>query len=354
MPDDPHTTDASGRAAAAGRVSLDDVAKICGVSASTVSRVLNDQPGVSAKTRQAVLSAVKELSYVPSAAGQTLSTSKTRSIGVLTYRRVYPRSLVTSADISAGIVEEAGLLGYHVLTGIIGEETVKGGEQIPMVREKRIDGIIAIGPVLTASFLMRLHQAGKPIITVDTALRNTDVDCVMYENEEPVYEIVSHLLENGHTNVVFLSGPKEWPSSDERARGYSRAMRERSLEPRVVHMADTTVETGERAMQWLISTGELPTAVVSVNDATAIGVCRACKAGGIRVPEDIAISGFDDIEWAQLHDPPLTTVRTYPDEMGRQAVRRLIEVIEAPGDHRHVRVRLRVAAEVVYRRSSGD
>jgi LacI family transcriptional regulator len=130
-------------------------------------------------------------------------------------------------------------------------------------------------------------------------------------------------------------------------------MAEASLEPHVIHMPSTTVETGMEAMKTLLDQVPDLTAVAAVNDAVAIGAMRACKAAGIPIPEQIAMVGFDNIGWAQLHEPSLTTVHAFGEEMGRQAVRRLAELIELNPEEEHARFRLRVGTKLMIRRSCG-
>jgi LacI family transcriptional regulator len=130
-------------------------------------------------------------------------------------------------------------------------------------------------------------------------------------------------------------------------------MTESSIEPNIITMPSTTVETGMEAMEKALANGVELTAVVAVNDAVAIGAMRTCKANGISIPENVAVVGFDNIGWAVLHDPPLTTSHSYGEEMGRQAARRLIELIERSKDEEYARVRLRVGTKMLTRQSCG-
>jgi LacI family transcriptional regulator len=166
--------------------------------------------------------------------------------------------------------------------------------------------------------------------------------------------LTKHLIkEHGHRRIVFLSGPETWLSSRERGAGYGHAIAEASLEPHFIYMDSTMVETGMEAMKAALIQMPDVTALAAVNDAVAVGAMRACKAAGISVPEGIAVVGFDNVGWAQLHDPPLTTVHAYGEEMGRQAVRRLVELIELNRDEEHARFRLRVGTRLMIRRSCG-
>lgn len=333
---------------------LREVAEKAGVSISTVSRVINDQPGIGSKTRARVLAIAQELQFAPNATAQSLVTKRTRNIGLITYKWSMPSRFVASSLDSVGINNVCQQLGYHLLTTLVDEQAMKNARQLPMVSENRVDGLILAGPAIKPSFILELHHSGLPIVLLDNRLRGTDIDCVLHENAESAYRLTQHLIrEHQHETIVFLSGPDTWLSSQERAAGYGRALAEASLEPHIIYMPNTTVETGMEAMETALSKLPHLTAVVAVNDAVAIGAIRACKANGRSVPEETAVTGFDNVGWAELHDPPLTTVRAFGEEMGRQAAQRLIELIESRPDQEHIRYRLRVGTRLFIRHSCG-
>jgi LacI family transcriptional regulator len=330
---------------------LKDVADKAGVSTSTVSRVLNDLPGISTPTRVRVLEAARELGYSANMSARGLATARTYNIGVVSYQR--PPHLM--ADMvpgsNTGIEEGLRQSGYHMLTAHVSKGMMRRNEILPMVRERRVDGLILIGPAIDRRYILQLHSTGTPIVLFDNMLEETDLDCVLSDNERGAYEVTRHLLTvRRHRCTVFLSGPTHWHSSRERYAGYVRAVSEAGLEPHRVVMPDTTIETGEEAMRPALEAIPDLTAVVGVNDATAWGAGRACKEAGLTVPDDIAIVGYDDVGWARLHEPPLTTVRMNTQEMGFQAARRLIELIErGPSPP----LRIRVGTEVIVRGSCG-
>jgi DNA-binding LacI/PurR family transcriptional regulator len=335
---------------------LRDIAKKAGVSVSTVSRVLNDQPGISSETRQRVLTVAQELQFVPNAAARNLATKRTRNIGFVTYKWSVPLRLTACSLDSVGVNEECGRLGYHVLTTQVDEQAMKNALQLPMVRERRVDGLILAGPAIKPSFVLELYNFGLPVVLLDNSLQGTKIDCVLHENETSAYRLTEHLIRvHQHETIVFLSGPDAWLSSRERAAGYRRALAESSLEPHIIHMPNTTVETGMKAMNAALAEVPNLSAVVAVNDAVAVGAIRTCKAAGLIIPEEIAVVGFDNVGWAEFHDPPLTTAHAFGEEMGRQAARRLIELVEsAPNqEQRQVRLRQQVGTKLVIRRSCG-
>jgi len=338
----------------ANKPTLRDIAEKADVSVSTVSRVLNDQPGIGDQTRARVLAVAQEMRFVPNAAAKSLATNRTGNIGFVTYKwSVSSRFAAASLD-AIGINEESQRLGYHVVSTLVDQKAMADPFQLPMVRQNRVDGLILAGPALKSSFILGLYNSGLPIVLLDNDLRGTDIDCVLHENESSTYHLTRHLIqEHQHKDIVFLAGPETWLSSRERGAGYQRALADASLKPHVIHMPSTTVETGMEAMKTALEQAPELTAVVAVNDAVAVGAMRVIKEAGILIPKQIAVVGFDNICWTQLHDPALTTVHTYGVEMGRQAVRRLAELIDLNPDEEHARLRLRVGTKLVIRRSCG-
>jgi LacI family transcriptional regulator len=176
--------------------------------------------------------------------------------------------------------------------------------------------------------VLSLAQQGFPVVLVDNALERTAIDSVLCDNREGALSAVEHLLWHGYTRVAFVGGPTSWLSTRRRGEGYIEVMRERGLETILVHEDETTILTGLRAGRELLDMDEPPQAVFAVNDAMALGVIRAAREAGLRVPQDLAVVGFDDISMAESAHPPLTTVRIAKEMMGEVAARRLLDLIE--------------------------
>ncbi len=334
---------------------IKDVAAKVGVSPSTVSRVLNDRPGISPQTRERVLQAAQELNYSPSIAARSLATARTYNVGCVGYKygSTLPAGLrlnnVASGTLE-GIDEELSRHGYHMLTTYVDKETVRSLNVPNMIRQRRVDGLILNGPAFSPRFILQLRNLGLPIVLVDNLLNETAIDCVLCDNEKGAFQAVKHLIEHGHERIVFLSGPADWLSSRERAAGYRRALHEAGLEPHIVFMSNTIPDTGRQAM--LTALEEYPdlTAIVAVNDATAVGAIHACQQAGCAIPDEVAVIGFDDEPWAQMHIPPLTTVRIHWHEIGIQAARRIVDLIERDSQ---VPLQMRLAVQLVIRQSCG-
>jgi len=334
---------------------IKDVADKAGVSPSTVSRVLNDRPGISPQTRERVLQVAQGLHYSPSVAARSLATARMYSVGYIGYKynSGSPANIglsnVTSGTLE-GMDEELTMRGYYLLTTYMDKETVKSLNVPNMVRQGRVDGLVLNGPAFSPRFILQLRNMGLPIVLVDNLLNETAIDCVLCDNERGAFQAVKHLIEHGHEYIVFLSGPADWLSSRERAAGYRCALHEAGLEPHIVFMPSTTIDTGRQAM--LTALEEYPdlTAVMAVNDATAVGATRACLQAGRTVPDEVAVVGFDDEPWAQMHIPALTTVRVHWREIGIQAARCIVDLIERDNQ---VPIQTRLAVELIIRQSCG-
>lgn len=350
-----HTDSVFAPTMAGRRHTLRDIAKRAGVSVSTVSRVLNDQRGISPATRKRVLEAVQALGYSPNAAARSLITRRTGTVGFVAHRGDVPSHFITASHPLVGIEQECQRWGYHVITTFVSDETMRSNRLLPMLEQERVDGLILVGPNLRPSFILDLYTHGIPIVLFDNKLQETELDCVLYENENSTYFLTRHLIdEHDHRQIAFLSGPPSWVSSRERAAGYRRAILEAGLSPLILSMPDTTFETGYTAMRELLRTHPEISGVVAVNDAVAMGAIAACREAGRTVPGDIAVTGFDDVRFAAHHTPPLTTVHTYGEEMGRLAARRLLERLEhQSAEEAHVQVCLRVGTKPMIRESCG-
>jgi LacI family transcriptional regulator len=332
--------------------SLQEIAQRVGVSTATVSRALNDRAGVHPDTRRQILEVARELGYTPHAAARGLATSRTHTLGMIHYSRVpqqpisnYPNLMVQGAD------QAARQLGYHIITTFADDDMMADAMRLALVSEQRVDGLILVGPALKSSFILQLVGSGLPVVLIDNLLSETAIDAVVYDNVQGAYQATRHLIDmHNLRRLTFLSGPADWLSSRERCKGYETALAEVGESAQVVHMPDTTIQTGYHAMAEVLERFPDTQGVVAVNDATAFGAIRYCKEANCCVPDDIAVVGFDDVNWAALHDPPLTTIRTYSEETGIQAVRRLIDSMQRevkPG------LLVRLSTELIVRESCG-
>ncbi len=336
-------------------VTLKDIARAVGTTTSTVSRALNGKPGVSPALRARILEVARKLGYTPHAPARSLALNKTENIGFLLHKRQSLSPTSFYGEIVAGAEAAATEAGYHLIF------STGNSSSLPKILNTRvIDGLILAGCEFGARFIHRLRRRGVPLVLVDNHLESLEVDCVVIDNYGGAFSATTHLVRLGHERIGFVAETLDNLSFSERFAGFRKA-----LEAHGLPLRDEWVATGEEGDRdgsdnthygWvamrkvLASASSLPTAVVAANDAAAVGAMRAIKEAGLRIPDDIAIVGFDDAPWAAHLEPPLTTVRVDRHSMGRLAVRRLLELLDGKGGPP---VEIKLAATLVVRRSSG-
>ena len=332
---------------------LQEIADNLGVSIATVSRALNDKPGVSHEIRQKVLNLAKELQYRPNLAARNLSTSRTNTVLFIVHRRQFPAAMDPFYPyIMHGLEERLSGEGYSVMLLTLNDEQITlGPGSLPALQEHRADAVVLAGPDIPPGFILATDNLGLPTLLVDNTLKETPFPAVLADNEGGCRSATKHLIEiHGHKNITLLRGPKKWISCEERANGYKSAMKSARLKAHIVQINDTTLETGQEALQTALKERPDTTAIVASNDAMAIGAIRVARHLDRDVPRDMAVVGFDNISWAAYADPPLTTVRVPTIEVGRLAARLLLErmggTITAP-------TRTTVATKLVIRESCG-
>lgn len=329
---------------------INDIARKLNISTATVSRALNDRPGVSSELRQKVLEAAQEIGFVPNMVARSLVTTRTQTIGFVIRSFDQP----FSSDpfyfpIMMAIELELVAHDYHVMLDASGSDNET---HLRMVRQNRVDGLILAGPNLNSQFVTSMCQSGIPVVLIDNKLEHTKANTVLTDDRGGAIDATEHLLQHGHRSIAHIGGPLEWVSSKQRYAGYCEAMQKAGLgeQCRVVHTEATTVATGEEATAKLLAEPNPPTAIFAANDAMAVGVIKAATARGLSVPKDLALIGFDNITLAEHISPPLTTIRIFKEQIGQLAARRIIDLI---ADSASVPVETIVSTELVVRGSCG-
>jgi len=327
------------------RVTMEDVAREAGVSRAHVSRVMRDSPKVSEKRRARVLAAAERLGYRPNAIARHLASRRTHTIGVLLNELHNP----FYAEIMDGVYEVADGLDFHVLIGASSGRT--GGERatVETLLDLRVEGLILIGPRLPASAVVAA-SAWIPIVVVARPMRAPQVDSIMDDERLGTRLVVEHLAGLGHRRILHIDGGRGAGAATRRA-CYAAAMRNAGLgdEIRVVP-GDYTDVAGARAAARLLASGDLPTAIFAANDFVATGAIDQLDDAGLSVPGDISIVGYDNIFLAALRRLALTTINQPRADMGRLAVRTLVERIEGT---RSKPARHRLAPELIVRDTTG-
>jgi DNA-binding LacI/PurR family transcriptional regulator len=308
------------------------IAKELNISTASVSRALNDQPGVSEALRMRILEKARELHYAPNSTARGLATSRTFAVGF--FVREKP-GLPTNADpfyseILHGAEQVFAQTTYHLAFASLTEDMLAVPADFRFTRERRVDGMILAGPDIPSDFILAMLATGTPVVLVDNQLAFSTAHSISGDDEGGAYLAARHVLDKGHRHIGILSGPDHWSSNRRRVEGYARALHEAQLPVTVIHAERTTIESGYDAFCQLIAQTPQITAICAVNDSMALGAIRAARDMGRLVPDDLSVVGFDDIAWAQLNDPPLTTIHIPKRQMGIEAANRLLALMAHP------------------------
>ncbi len=336
------------------RATARDVAELAGVSRTTVSFVLNDVPGmrISDETRQRVRAAVQQLSYHPNATARRMVTGRTNIIGFVLRQsadQVFADQFLP--QVLNGLSHAAKLQGYHVLIEAIPPED-ETGAYARLIRERHVDGIVMSGPRFDDEELLRFHAEGWPVVLMGQ-LPNTDLMFVDVDNVGGAALATQHLIQLGHRRIALITNAKRtYTAAADRLAGYRQALTAAGIPytEDLVESGDFTHQSGQVAMTRLLQRHVPFTAVFVASDTVALGALQVLRASGKRVPDDIALIGFDDVPFVELVDPPLTTIRLPAYGIGWGAAELLIRAINRE-DIRQPSVLLE--SELVVRQSCG-
>jgi LacI family transcriptional regulator len=318
----------------AKRITSLDVANKAGVSRTTVSFVLNNVPGVSISktTRKRVLDATQKLNYHPNVAGRKLVSGKSYTLGLVLYQS--PEQVFADAFLPQVIfgIEQASIQqGFHVLLKQVEPNDTEGYTRL--INENHVDGIILSGPRQDDEEIVRLHHEGVPIMLMGQ-LPDTNIPFVDVDGAAGAETAVRHLIELGHQCVAMITNaPLTYTSAQQRRSGYLQALQNAGLQlnEELIKEGNYTPASGFTAMNNLLKLSPRPTAVFIASDVVAMGTILAIKEAGLRIPNDVALVGFDDISLAEYFDPPLTTIRLPAFGLGWAAGERLIRLIKGEG-----------------------
>ena len=304
---------------------LSDVATEAGVSTTAVSRYLNHRIELPQVTRDRIDAAIAKLSYRPNLLAKRLSTGKTEAISLVTPEIANP----FFAELAAAIEAEAQQHGYAVYMSSTQGDRLREIDAIQRLQDQHVDGLIIMTNQPDDGTLARLLEPLNNVVLLDEDIPGVTVPRVFVENEAGTYLGTRHLIDAGHTDIAIISGPPGLMSVRERLAGYERAMIEAGLtvRPEWVLLGDYSRQYGRQATDTLLAGDTMPTAVLACSDYIAIGVLQAMRHAGKAIPNDLSLVGFDDMPFAELVDPALTTVRQPIAEMGRVAFERLLALI---------------------------
>ena len=303
------------------KVKISDVAKAAGVSLATVSRVLSNGGPVKAETRERILRVIEELNYQPNALARQLRTQKTKTMIVI----VPNIANYLFSEVIFGIEAAASSNGYQVMIAEMHNQPSIEMHYINAIRQKQIDGIISMSANMTQK-LMQQISGGYPIVMALQSFQSDTIPSVSIDNSAAAKAMATHLIRMGRKQIVHLTNEQLHSPYSERLEGYKSALASNGLEveDELISYGEASIQGGYDQMQGLIDKGVRFDAVFAAGDTMAIGAMKALKSHGYRVPEDIAVVGFDDIELASFWDPSLTTIRQPAHQIGQCAFRKLL------------------------------
>ena len=326
---------------------IKDVAREAAVSIATVSRVFNDAAVVREETARRIRAVAANLRYAPHGGARSLITNRTNTLGVL-LPDLYGEFF---SELIHGIDVTARRSGYHILVSRSWEGRTEIEEAMRAMRG-RVDGLLLMSPHIDEDALMNV-PATLPVVLLCSESKGHSLSSVTIQNSRGAKEMVGHLIATGHTRIAIIKGSSGNFDAAERLKGYRSALREGGIAPDpLLECEGYFTECGgyEAAIE-LISRDPRPTAIFAANDSMAIGALSALRESGIRVPDSIAVAGFDDIPLARYMDPPLSSVHVPISKLGERGVEILLDAISHK--HEHTRRRERVSTELIIRPSTG-
>jgi LacI family transcriptional regulator len=314
-------------------ITIADVAKIANVSKATVSAVLNNKSSVAPHTREKVLEVIKRLNYRPSEVARSLSSKKTRCIGLVIKEIDNPYF----AKVMKGVFDTCCKNGFTVLLGSSELSPAQEMQSIETLASQRVDGLI-ISPLqdqeIDFTYLADLQRGNYPLVTLGT-IKNYTTNVVDIDNVSAAYQAVNYLIALGHTEIAYFAGPSYSSHSTDRLAGYQQAFIDHNLPiPKnfIQQVGSYIGNSYQVGIEFFSQNTHLPTAVFCYNDLVAIGLINALLELGIQVPDQISVIGFDDIDICESVKIPLTTVHVPAYEIGRKAAELLIRQIMNPDE----------------------
>lgn len=318
-----------------GNITLADVARLAGVSAQTVSRVVNNHPYVSDGTRRRVQEAIERLGYRPNRAARSLATQRSSMLGIISFGSTHygPAQMVNQIE------QAAHAQGYGVTLKAIASMTpLDLRRAIDDLGDRAVDGLVFITPVVGVGHAALAQVCGGvPYVQIDTE-SGANVPSVSIDQQVGGRLAAQHLIDLGHTHIAAISGPLDWYGAQARSSGWKTALTAAELTLGPIAAGDWSAHSGYEAACKLLQTGITFSGLVVANDQMALGAIRALRDSGLSVPEDVAVVGFDDIPEAAYFEPPLTTIHQDFAALGEQSVEYLVALINNPNTPTHQRV----------------
>lgn len=311
------------------KVTIKDIAVKLGISPHSVSKALNNKPGVSEELRQKVKDVARELNYVPNIFGKGLSGKTVKTIGIIVPNDTNP----SYSMILSGLGRKASDAGYSIMLCNSYEDPAIERRLIRVLLEKRVDGVILSTVALPGGGenVELLRQFGIPYVLVARTLQNGQHPCVVPQNVKGAFLVGKHLLQKGHRNIIYLTHKHSFTAVEQRIEGLRNAFFERDLllpDENVCRRCDVSIESGYREMLKILQNRQDFTAVFAFNDVIAYGAMKALYECRLRIPSDVAIVGFDNLMFSETCLVPLTTVDQHLPMLGTLAIQHLLDMLQ--------------------------
>ena len=309
------------------KVTIKDIAREAGVSVTTVSRVINNKPDVSDKTKEKVLKIIDEFNYNPNSVARGLVMQKTHTIGLI----IPDISNPFFPDIAKAIEDKAQKLGYSVILFNTDNHLEREKKGVDLFKSKQVDGLVVSLSLGNENILKDLKKRNYPVVQIDRAVLNHLYPLISIDNKKSAYEIVQFLIKKGHKKIAHITGDLNTTTARDRLAGYKKALHDFDIEidEELIIEGDYSKKAGLEGAKKLLKIKISPTAVFTANDLTAAGVYNAVFAEGLKIPEDRAVAGHDDIDLASLLRPALTTMSQPKYSIGERAVTVLMKMINS-------------------------
>ncbi|WP_047864199.1 LacI family DNA-binding transcriptional regulator [Rubrobacter aplysinae] len=305
---------------------IKDVAREAGVSTATVSRVMSGRNPVSEEMRERVLGVAGRLDYRPNALAKSLRVESTGTLGLVVSNIVNP--FFTS--VARAVEDAAAERGYSVIIGNADEDPEKEERYIDALLQKRVDGFIVSPARGESPLLAEVSVSETPLVFVDRSIEGLEAPVVRADGRRAIGRLVEQLAGLGHTRLAIISGPGSVVSGSERLEAFVEAATAAGVPvgEEYTRAGSFRRESGALAMRELLDLPEPPTAVFAANNLMALGALQSLRESGLSMPEDISVASFDDVSWFELLDPPLTAIVQPTREIGAEAARMLLQMVE--------------------------
>jgi len=296
---------------------IKDVAKLAGVSISTASYALNNLPNVHPDTKKRILEAAETLKYYPNGTARNLKTQRTGRIGVFIYGFAGP----IFSDVLEGVRQKLQEYNFNIIVS-------SGKSSANLLKERQIDGAIIFDNELSDEVLINFANYGHPVYVLDRTLEGKNIFSSVIDNEGLVYEFIKQMIHKGYNDFGYLSGPKVAFNNNHRYDGFLAALKEGNIHHHAHYACDFTIQGGYKVGKEIIQSHLRPRFIYCANDESAIGLMQALREANIKVPEQIAIAGFDNIYLGEYMHPKLTTIGIDHILWGKEVAAAIIDMIQ--------------------------